>query len=75
MQKDRLTYNNGEITVIWQPKLCTHSGICLRGLHRVFNVLHHPWVDITAATTEEIRSQVEKCPSGALTYEMTVKSE
>jgi len=59
-------YSNGEITVVWQPHLCIHSGICARGLHLVFNPRRRPWVEVTAATTDEIAAQVAKCPSGAL---------
>jgi len=28
-------YSNGEITVIWKPDICQHSGICARGLPAV----------------------------------------
>ena len=59
-------YSNGEVTVVWQPHLCIHSGVCARGLPRVFSPRRRPWVDVTAATTAEIVSQVGKCPSGAL---------
>ena len=59
-------YSNGEITVVWQPTLCVHSGICARGLPLVFNPRRRPWIDATTATTAEIVAQVAKCPSGAL---------
>jgi len=32
----------------------------------VFNPRRRPWVEVTAATTDEIVTQVVKCPSGAL---------
>lgn len=63
-------YNNGEVTVIWQPKICIHSGVCFRGLPRVFNPKVRPWVNIGGATTEAIVNQVKACPSGALSYRM-----
>jgi uncharacterized Fe-S cluster protein YjdI len=59
-------YSNGEIAVVWQPDRCAHSGICARGLPLVFDPRRRPWVDVSAATTEEIVNQVAKCPSGAL---------
>jgi uncharacterized Fe-S cluster protein YjdI len=37
-------------------------------LPRVFDVKRRPWVDILAATTSEIRDQVDRCPSGALSW-------
>ncbi|MBS1321678.1 MAG: (4Fe-4S)-binding protein, partial [Parabacteroides sp.] len=24
----KIEYSNGELTIIWQPDLCQHSGIC-----------------------------------------------
>lgn len=66
----RKEYSNGEITVVWEPKKCIHSGICVRTLPEVYNPKERPWVKINNATTEELRNQVKKCPTGALSYFM-----
>ena len=62
-------YENGEIRVIWRPELCAHSGICARGLPAVFRPRERPWVDVRGAASERIAAQVDRCPSGALTWE------
>ena len=59
-------YTNGEVTVVWQPHLCIHSGICFRGLPKVFDPRLRPWVMPENATSAEIVAQVGRCPSGAL---------
>lgn len=61
-------YNNGEITVVWQPELCIHSTVCFKGLPSVFQPRVRPWIKIDAASTEAIVDQVRACPSGALSY-------
>jgi uncharacterized Fe-S cluster protein YjdI len=61
-------YANGEVTVVWKPSECIHSGICFHGLGEVFNPRKRPWVTLENSTTEIIIDQVKKCPSGALTY-------
>lgn len=61
-------YSNGEVTIVWKPDLCIHSGICARGLPNVFQPREKPWIKPQGATTQEIIDQVEKCPSGALSY-------
>lgn len=61
-------YSNGEITVIWQPAKCIHSTKCWRELGRVFKPKEHPWIKIDAATSDEITAQVDRCPSGALSW-------
>lgn len=63
-------YSNGEITVIWQPDKCTHSGICVRLLPAVYAPGKKPWINVQNATTEELIAQVDKCPSGALSYRL-----
>jgi uncharacterized Fe-S cluster protein YjdI len=59
-------YTNGEVTVVWQPHVCIHSGICFRGLGEVFDPRRRPWIEMDKSTTDKIVAQVEKCPSGAL---------
>lgn len=61
-------YTNGEITVVWKPDICIHSGICIKGLPQVFNLKASPWINMNGADTENIIKQVESCPSGALSY-------
>lgn len=63
-------YTNGEVTIIWQPELCIHSGICVHTLPQVYNVKERPWIKPENATTEELIQQVNMCPSGALSYRM-----
>jgi len=62
------TYSNGEITIIWKPGICIHSGKCVQGLREVFNVSARPWINIDGAIPNRISKQVEQCPSGALSY-------
>lgn len=59
-------YSNGEITILWQPKKCTHSGVCVKTLPKVYNPKLRPWIKMDNATTAQLRDQVAKCPSGAL---------
>lgn len=61
-------YSNGEITVVWKPDVCIHSAICFRGLPTVFNPENRPWVTVEGSSSEAIMKQVDKCPSGALSY-------
>ncbi|MEP7142106.1 MAG: (4Fe-4S)-binding protein [Ferruginibacter sp.] len=60
------TYSKDGVTILWQPDICIHSGICARGLSEVFNPRERPWIDMSKAETDRIAVQVKKCPSGAL---------
>lgn len=68
MPKETHHYTNGEVTVVWQPKMCIHSTTCWKGLIEVFNPKEKPWIKMNGASTERIIEQVKKCPSGALSY-------
>jgi uncharacterized Fe-S cluster protein YjdI len=62
------TYTMHGVTVIWKPGICRHTGICARGLPAVFNPRRRPWIELQHADRDTITSQVERCPSGALTW-------
>ncbi|MGU9938759.1 (4Fe-4S)-binding protein [Empedobacter brevis] len=59
-------YTNGEVTIIWKPELCQHTGICVKMLPKVYHPKDKPWITAENATSEEIKKQVSQCPSGAL---------
>ncbi|UJH68724.1 (4Fe-4S)-binding protein [Allomuricauda sp. SCSIO 65647] len=66
-------YSKGDFTVIWKPKKCIHSEICWRTLPEVYDPKGKPWINPENASVEALKSQIEKCPSGALTY--SIKGE
>ncbi len=59
-------YETDEITVTFDPSLCTHSGRCVRGLPAVFDVSRRRWIAPEAAPADAVADQVSQCPSGAL---------
>ena len=61
-------YSNDDITVVWKPNLCAHSQKCWKGLLSVFNPQKKPWINMESADNEKIMEQVQKCPSGALSF-------
>ena len=61
-------YSNGEITIVWDSSKCVHAGVCVKMLPKVYNPKARPWITIENATTEELKKQIDACPSGALTY-------
>ena len=74
MEPKRLqTYETDEIIVTFDPNLCIHSGVCVRGLPAVFDVRRKRWVQPDLATAEQVAAQIERCPSGALQYRMKVR--
>lgn len=70
MEKKVIEYKTKDITIIWQPSICQHAGICTKTLPKVYNPKERPWVKPENATTEELIAQINACPSGALTYKL-----
>lgn len=66
-------YSNGELTIVWKPKKCIHAGECVKALPKVYQPKENPWIKIENASTEDLKVQIRKCPSGALSYYMNDK--
>ena len=63
-------YSNGELTILWKPRTCIHAAECVKRLPNVYKPDEKPWIQIENASTKELKSQIEACPSGALSYKM-----
>lgn len=70
MQKKILTYESDEIKVTYDLKRCIHAAECIKGLPDVFDPNKKPWVQPGNSTSEAVANVIEKCPTGALHYEM-----
>jgi len=63
-------YSTEGLTVIWKPKKCIHAEICVKTLPEVYDPHGKPWITPNNASVEALKAQIDKCPSGALTYRM-----
>ena len=70
MPKRIQLYETPEIAVTFDPEVCIHAGTCVRGLPLVFDVHRKRWIRPELASPEEVASQIERCPSGALQYRL-----
>ena len=61
-------YKNDDITILWKPSICIHAGECVKTLPKVYNPKERPWIKIENASTLELKDQIAKCPSKALSY-------
>lgn len=68
MSDENRDYENDKIIVHWRPAKCIHSAVCVKGLHRVFNTKERPWINLDGAAAADIAAQIDRCPSGALSY-------
>ena len=68
-------YSNGEIAVIWKPGLCAHAGVCVKTLPNVYRPKEKPWISPDQASTDELIAQIDRCPSGALSYRRLEENE
>lgn len=61
-------YIKDDLVIIWQPEKCTHAAVCVKTLPKVYNPKEKPWIKPENATVEKLMAQIDKCPSGALSY-------
>jgi uncharacterized Fe-S cluster protein YjdI len=62
-------YRNNELTILWEPKKCIHAAICVKELPQVYDPKAKPWIKPENASIDQLKAQIDKCPSRALTYE------
>ena len=70
MTKRLQTYETPGITVTFDPNVCTHSAMCIRGLPAVFDIREKRWVRPENGAAADVAAQVARCPSGALQYQL-----
>lgn len=70
MESKNLKYESNDITVTYDINRCIHAAECVRGLPKVFDPDKKPWIMPENAAASEIANVIEKCPTGALHYEM-----
>jgi len=63
-------YAGQEITILNNPLLCSVAEYCHRELETVFDTNKSPWIDPDGDSLEHVKNLIEKCPSGALSYEI-----
>ena len=66
MGKRLHVYESDALTVSWDPNLCIHSEVCVRGLPEVFDPTQRRWIRPELAAAERVSEVVARCPSGAL---------
>ncbi len=72
---DKVEYSSNDITIVWQPKVCQHAAICVKSLPKVYKPKEKPWITIENASTEELKRQINNCPSGALSFYENKKND
>ncbi|WP_420319944.1 (4Fe-4S)-binding protein [Flagellimonas sp.] len=70
MTEIKKEYTNGELTIVWKPKKCIHAAECVKALPKVYDPNRKPWIIAEGADTQALKNQINKCPSGALSYYM-----
>ena len=70
MDRPTRVYENDEIRVYWYADKCWKAKECIMGSPEAFDMHRRPWVDIDAIPAAETAAVIDKCPSGALKYEM-----
>lgn len=63
------TYIKDDLTIVWKPGLCIHSGNCVKSLPGVFKPKDKPWIQPSNASVDDIKRAIDKCPSGALSFD------
>ena len=67
-KKEKREYNKDNFTIVWEASKCIHAGVCVKSLPDVYDPQAKPWIKPANASVEELKKQIDQCPSGALSY-------
>ena len=65
-----IRYPGKAADITWDERLCIHIGECGRAKGDLFVAGRDPWCQPDVANVAEVVDVCERCPSGALTYEV-----
>lgn len=69
-ERSKMKHFDGQrINVAWDAKLCIHVGECVRAKGDLFVAKRDPWCEPDAMSVSAVAEIVERCPSGALSYD------
>ena len=68
--KDIYDYPGKEINVSWNGRLCIHIAECGKAKGKLFVSGRQPWCQPDLVAVNEVKEVVERCPSGALSYQV-----
>jgi CDGSH-type Zn-finger protein/uncharacterized Fe-S cluster protein YjdI len=63
-------YPGTDADVTWDERLCIHIGECSRAKGDLFVAGRKPWCQPDVTTVAEVAEVCERCPSGALIYQV-----
>lgn len=75
MKEKILPYSTDKIKITWDKERCIHAAECVRGLPNVFDPKRKPWIKPELASVDELTEVIERCPTGALHYELEDKDK
>ena len=63
-------YSGRDLEVTYDTARCLHAAECVRGLPAVFDTAKRPWVQPDGADAGALAAVIQRCPTGALHYEL-----
>ncbi len=68
--KEKFSFPGEKVDVVWDGRLCIHIGECGQAQGDLFIAGRKPWCQPDLVDSGEVKAVVERCPSGALYYEV-----
>ena len=73
--EEKYDFPGEKVDVVWDGRLCIHIGECGQAEGDLFVGGRKPWCQPDLVSPGEVKGVVERCPSGALYYEVKDGSE